>query len=90
MSLARIKDKPQYALLVIDIQNDFCSPEGNMAKIGRDISFIQEMGPNLFVLLEVCRSAGIPIIVTRMTHSVWIDSPAWAHKLKSRNVRKGT
>jgi ureidoacrylate peracid hydrolase len=90
MPLARIKDKSRCALLVIDMQNDFCSPEGNMAKIGRDITLIQEMIPYLSRLLEVCRSAGISIIFTRMIHSVWTDSPAWVDKLKSKNVRKGT
>jgi ureidoacrylate peracid hydrolase len=90
MPLARIKDKSRCALLVIDMQNDFCSPEGNMAKIGRDITLIQEMIPYLSRLLEVCRSAGIPIIFTKMIHSAWTDSPVWVDKLRSRNVRKGT
>ena len=90
MSLARIKDKSRCALLVIDMQNDFCSLEGNMAKIGRDISFIQKMIPSLSRLLEICRSLGIRIIFTKMVHSAWTDSPAWVAKLNSKNVRKGT
>jgi ureidoacrylate peracid hydrolase len=90
MPLARIKDKSRCALLVIDMQNDFCSLEGNMAKIGRDISFIQKMIPNLSRLLGICRSIGIGVIFTKMVHSVWTDSPAWIAKLNSKNVRHGT
>jgi len=90
MSLARIKDKSRCALLVIDMQNDFCSPDGNMAKLSRDITLVQEMIPNLSRLLEICRSVGIPIIFTKMVHSAWTDSPAWVAKLNSKNVRKGT
>ena len=90
MSLERIKDKSRCALLVIDMQNDFCYLEGNMAKMGRDVTLIQEMIPNLSRLLEICRSVGIRIIFTRMVHSAWTDSPAWVDKLKSKNVRKGT
>jgi ureidoacrylate peracid hydrolase len=90
MPLARIKDKSRCVLLVIDMQNDFCSPEGNMAKIGRDIRFIQKMIPNLSRLLEICRSTGMRVIFTKMVHSVWTDSPAWVSKLNSKNVRQGT
>jgi len=90
MSLERIKDKFRCALLVIDMQNDFCSLEGNMAKMGRDVTLIQEMIPNLSRLLEICRSVGIRIIFMRMVHSAWTDSPAWVDKLNSKNVRKGT
>ena len=90
MPTARIKDKSRCALLVIDMQNDFCSLEGNMAKIGRDISFIQKMIPNLSRLLEICRSIGIGVIFTKMVHSVWTDSPVWVAKLNSKNVRQGT
>lgn len=90
MPLARIKDKSRCVLLVIDMQNDFCSPEGNMAKTGRDIRFIQEMIPHLSRLLEICRSTGGRVIFTKMVHSVWTDSPAWVSKLNSKNVRQGT
>jgi len=90
MSLAIIKDKSRCALLVIDMQNDFCSLEGNMAKIGRDVTLIQKMIPYLSRLLEICRSSGIRIVFTKMVHSVWTDSPTWIAKLNSKNVRKGT
>ena len=90
MSLARIKDKSRCVLLVIDMQNDFCSPDGNMAKIGRNIRFIKEMAPYLSRLLEVWRSAGMRVIFTKMVHSVWTDSPAWVSKLHSKSVRQGT
>jgi len=90
MPLVRIKDKSRCVLLVIDMQNDFCSPDGNMAKTGRDIRFIQKMIPHLSGLLEICRSAGMRVIFTKMVHSVWTDSPAWVSKLNSKNVRQGT
>lgn len=61
-----------------------------MAKIGRDISFIQKMIPNLSRLLEICRSIGIGVIFTKMVHSVWTDSPVWVAKLNSKNVRQET
>jgi ureidoacrylate peracid hydrolase len=72
------------------MQNDFCSLEGNMAKLGRDMTLIQKMIPSLSRLLEICRSIGIRIVFTKMVHSVWTDSPAWIAKLNSKNVRKGT
>lgn len=90
MDLERIKAKKRCALLVIDMQNDFCSPEGKMAKIGRNITLIQGMIPYLSKLLEICRSVEMPIIFTKMTQSSWTDSLVWVDKLKSGSARKGT
>jgi len=88
--LTRFKDISRCALLVIDMQNDFCSLEGNMAKMGKDIRYIQQMIPNLSKLLGICRSSGMRIIFTKMVHSAWTDSPVWVAKLNSKNARHGT
>jgi ureidoacrylate peracid hydrolase len=36
-SLAEKVDPRQAALIVVDVQNDFCHPEGAAGKLGRDL-----------------------------------------------------
>jgi hypothetical protein len=36
--LAELVDPPHTALIVIDMQKDFCSPQGSFAKQGLDLS----------------------------------------------------
>jgi nicotinamidase-related amidase len=55
-------DLARSALLVIDMQNDFCHPEGWLAHIGVDITPARApIGP-LSRLLPVVRAAGVPVI----------------------------
>jgi nicotinamidase-related amidase len=55
-------DLAKTALLVIDIQNDFCHPDGWLAHIGVDVTPAREpIGP-LKTLLPTLRQAQVPII----------------------------
>ena len=49
-ALTTLADKVQpahTALLVIDMQNDFCANDGFVAKGGRDVSLVQSMAKHL-------------------------------------------
>ena len=52
-------------LLVIDVQNDFCHDQGVFAKMGLDLSHIQEMIPRLKGFIERVRQTPIPIIFVK-------------------------
>ena len=55
------------AILVIDIQNDYCSEKGKIAKFRkRDVRPIQRIVPKLIKFIEIARKANTPIIFTRM------------------------
>jgi nicotinamidase-related amidase len=55
------------ALLVIDMQNDYCSPGGATEQNGRDISSAAGMVPALTALIESARAVGIPIYWAKYT-----------------------
>ncbi len=57
------------ALLVVDIQNDNCSPRGMAAVNGRDIARAREIIPNVKKVLEEARRLGLLIVFMRMTES---------------------
>lgn len=52
-------------LLVIDMQNGFCSDGGSYQKLGIDISHYKKIIPKIKTAIDVCRKAGIPIFYTQ-------------------------
>lgn len=59
-------DAAQTAVIVVDMQNDFCSKGGLFDRAGVDISMVQKaVGPTLKVLLAA-REAGIKIVYLKM------------------------
>jgi ureidoacrylate peracid hydrolase len=53
------------AVLLIDLQQAFCSPEGSMARQGRDIRSCADAGRQCDQLAAVARVAGIMVVWTR-------------------------
>ena len=72
------------ALLVVDMQNDFCDSRGSLALSGADPGMIQDMAPRLLRLLDAARSIGLTTIHVRTIHSSWTDSESWLGRLKGR------
>jgi ureidoacrylate peracid hydrolase len=56
------------ALLVIDIQNDFCSPSGLLASMGKDVLGMDIMIEKIKELANVCEDAGIPTFYTQQIY----------------------
>jgi ureidoacrylate peracid hydrolase len=67
--LARIADPGHTALVVVDMQNDFCNPA--------DYPDSVPMLPRLKHFIEECRRVGMTIIFTQATHAESNDSEAW-------------
>ncbi|MDO6461704.1 isochorismatase family cysteine hydrolase [Granulosicoccaceae sp. 1_MG-2023] len=53
------------ALIVIDLQHDFLSPDGYFARKGYDPAELRTILPNVTALVRACRAAGISVIYTR-------------------------
>ena len=72
------KVSPEHtALLVIDVQNDFCHPDGAIARMGQDTSYAREVIGPITGLVESAREAGLPIIFVRVSATPETDSPVW-------------
>ena len=86
--LTRLRDKvrPAHtALLVIDMQNDFCDTDGFIARGGRDVSLVQTMAKNLPAFIGQARRAGVLVVFVRCDYStpqnrylsdVWLEQAA--------------
>ncbi|RCJ21955.1 isochorismatase [Nostoc minutum NIES-26] len=55
-------DLAKVAILVIDMQNDFCHPDGWLAHIGVDVTPARQPIESLNSLLPELRAAGVPVI----------------------------
>ena len=68
-SFWRKVDPRHSALLVVDVQNDFCAQGGLIASEGRDISDAQAAAERLPMLLAVARSSGVLVVFIRSVYS---------------------
>jgi nicotinamidase-related amidase len=66
-TLAELVDAQHAAVVVVDMQNDFCKPEGAFDRLGIDLAMYPPMIPRLARLLTAARTAGVLIIYIKMT-----------------------
>ncbi|MBX6376103.1 MAG: cysteine hydrolase [Acetobacteraceae bacterium] len=74
------------ALLLVDVQNDFCHPAGHFARHRRDISHIEATLPAIRRLVTGAQALGIPTVFIRQCTlpDGASDSPAWL-RFKTRD-----
>ena len=56
------------ALIIIDMQRDFCSPQGYAARAGIDVERLAQPIANIRQLLDTARQAKLLIVHTREGH----------------------
>ena len=54
-----------YALLVVDMQNGFCHPDGSFERIGRGLEGAMDAVRTAAVAVGQARGAGVPVVFTR-------------------------
>jgi ureidoacrylate peracid hydrolase len=73
-------DPDACAIVVVDVQNDFCHPDGALAGYGVDTTPVRRIVPAIVGLIEAARERGIPRIYLRVEHDQWSDDPAWLER----------
>ena len=92
-SLSDVVDPSKTAILVVDVQNDFCEPSGFAGKAGKDVSGAQAMIPALQRFLAAARERRTPVIFIQTIHEPATDSAAWIGRRgepSAGNCLKGT
>ena len=77
-------DPASTALVVVDVQNDFASPQGVCGMVGDDVSAIPAMVDRLVGLIESARKAGVLIVYLRTIYDHPVLSPALAEQYERR------
>jgi ureidoacrylate peracid hydrolase len=81
-------DLRQAALLVVDVQNDFCSSAGDGAARGSKLADVERMVPRLVQFIEDSRRIRLPVIYIKSIHDDWTASPPWAVRRADGKVSK--
>jgi ureidoacrylate peracid hydrolase len=92
-TLARKVAPSHAALVVVDVQNDFCAPGGMMDNEGFDLSSVQEMARRLPELIEVARDAGVLTVFVRNVYSTEANaylSDVWLEQASRRRGQSYT
>jgi nicotinamidase-related amidase len=66
-TLEELADPGHTALVVVDMQHDFCEPGGAFDRLGIDLSMYPPMIPRLAQLISAARAADVPVIYIQMT-----------------------
>lgn len=74
-------DLSHSAVMVIDVQNDYCHENGVIARAGRDVTAVQRMVPNITAFLPQARLLKVPVIHVRTEHGPWTNAPSWVKRI---------
>jgi ureidoacrylate peracid hydrolase len=82
------------AVVVIDLQNDFCHDDGYQARLGRDVSRVQSAAEQTAAFTQQARELGVPIVFIQNLHDPATDTPEWRARhlepRESQSCRTGT
>jgi len=70
------------ALIVVDVQNDFCHSDGAFGKRQFDLSHVERSVDRLVPFIDQCRHSGLRLVFVRTIHSNWSDSDSWISRLE--------
>jgi nicotinamidase-related amidase len=77
-------DPATTALVVVDMQNDFCDAGGFYARIGRDISAFAAVIQPIDAMATRVRAAGMPVVFTRLVHDPVLGAIEERHALRPK------
>jgi nicotinamidase-related amidase len=73
------------AVVVVDMQNDFCHADGYYAKVGRDISALAAAVAPVAALIARARVASCPIFYTRLIYDSRIGAMEERHAIRPKH-----
>jgi nicotinamidase-related amidase len=86
--LAGMIDPTRTALFVIDIQHDFCAPDGFSGRVGSDMSTMEPAIDATLKIIPAARAAGLKLVFMRVVTRDETD-PAVLKRLMDRRGRAG-
>ena len=77
-------DAATTALVVIDMQNDFCAPDGFYGRAGRDVATLAAVAGPIGAMADRLRAAGGTVVFTRLVHDPVNGAMEDRHTLKPK------
>lgn len=88
MTLEQKVEPAHAALIVVDVQNDFCAEGGYFHRAGYDLANIQRTVPPLARLLDHARAAGVCVIFIQAIYDANVLSAAMRERNRRRNLEQ--
>jgi ureidoacrylate peracid hydrolase len=79
-----IFDWSKTAVIVVDMQNDFCHVDGSGSLNGGDVTKHYAIVPNIQRVIDAAHGAGRPVVFIKTTHDASTNSPAWLSRRRER------
>lgn len=78
-TLEELVDRRHTGIVLIDVQNDFCHPDGHFGKHGKDLASTQALLSKFVHFVNAAQDLGIPVFFLRQLTLPGgrSDSPAW-------------
>ena len=86
VAIEELVDPSTAALIVVDMQFDFCHPDGAEALMGADVHLAAPMAQRLKALLTEARAVSMRTIFVRTHHSPWTSSDVWLSRGGGRHA----
>lgn len=83
-ALRELIDPSRSAVIVVDVQNDFCEAEGVAGRNGLDTAPALAMVPRLVRFLDAARATGTRVIFVQTIHEPSTNSSVWVGRKKNR------
>lgn len=77
ISLETVLCERKCALILIDVQNEFCHPDGSFGQKGLDLSRVKSIIEPLQALIAAARQKGVPVIFIKNTEDASTDAEGW-------------
>lgn len=65
------------ALIIIDVQNDFCHPDGATGRMGSSLDAVPAMMDGIHVATRIAHENSVPVIFIKTEHRADTDTDAW-------------
>jgi ureidoacrylate peracid hydrolase len=72
-----IVDLKKSAVIVVDMQNDFCHEQGSGALNGGDVTNHYAIVPNIQKLIDTAHESDVPVFFIKTTHDETTNSKSW-------------
>lgn len=70
------------ALLIVDVQNDYCHPDGAIGSQQASMAHVDQAVTVIGQLAGQARACGLPVVFIRTTHSPATSSEVWAQRTR--------
>jgi ureidoacrylate peracid hydrolase len=81
LSLTELVSPAKTALIVVDVQNDFCGSQGACATVGDNLGSVPGMLTRLIALLKSAREVGLTIVFVQAKYDAVYMSNPWVEQL---------